>query len=47
MRLAVASLSLAAALLAISVPASAQTFRGASSGSIGFGGAALIAGDRS
>ena len=45
MRLA-ASLSVTAALLAIPVPASAQTFRAASSGSIGFGGAALITGDQ-
>jgi choice-of-anchor B domain-containing protein len=45
MRLPLASLCLAS-LLTISAPASAQTFRGASSGSIGFGGAALIAGDQ-
>jgi choice-of-anchor B domain-containing protein len=45
MRLPLASLSLAS-LLTISASASAQTFRGASSGSIGFGGAALIAGDQ-
>jgi choice-of-anchor B domain-containing protein len=46
MRLPLVSLSLAASLLTISAPASGQTFRGASSGSIGFGGAALIAGDQ-
>ena len=46
MRPAVALFSFAASILAISVPASAQTFRSASSGSIGFGGAALIAGDQ-
>jgi choice-of-anchor B domain-containing protein len=46
MRLAAVSLSLAAAFVAISLPASAQTFRGTSSGSIGFGGAALITGDQ-
>ncbi len=46
MRLAAASISLAAALLATPVPASAQTFRDASSESIGFGGAALIAGNQ-
>jgi choice-of-anchor B domain-containing protein len=46
MRLAVASLPFAAALLTISAPAFAQTFRGASSGSVGFGGAALITGDQ-
>jgi choice-of-anchor B domain-containing protein len=46
MRLPLVSRCLAASLLTISAPANAQTFRGASSGSIGFGGAALIVGDQ-
>jgi choice-of-anchor B domain-containing protein len=46
MRLPLLSRCLAASLLTISAPASAQTFRGTSSGSIGFGGAVLIAGDQ-
>jgi hypothetical protein len=45
MRLAVGSLALAATLLATPRTGSAQTFRDQSSGSIGFGGAALIMGD--
>jgi choice-of-anchor B domain-containing protein len=46
MRLAVASLTLVASLLATYVPGSAQTFRSASPGLVGFGGAALIVGDQ-
>src|SRR5687767_13554079 len=46
MRFVPMSLCLAAPLLTIPVSAYAQTFRGASSASIGFGGAAAIAGDQ-
>ncbi len=46
MRFAVVCSALVASLFTISVPASAQTFRSASWGSIGFGGAAAIAGDQ-
>jgi hypothetical protein len=46
MRSAVVSLALAVPLFTIALPAVAQTFRDPSSGSIGFGGAALILGDQ-
>src|SRR5688572_361426 len=46
MRLVPSCLSLVAALVTLTVPSSAQTFRAEPSGSIGFGGAAAIAGDQ-